>query len=334
MLFSKLHYSAFYKLYLSIAAFFVVLGIGTCGYVLIEDYPLLDAVYMTVITLATVGFMEVHPLSNAGKIFTIFIILINIGTFTYFISQLTSYFLDGEFIRTYKSLKMKSTIEHLRQHTIICGFGRNGREAAKLLYENNQPFVVIEPTPLNPDTVDFPVRYFLHDDATRDEVLEKAGVQHAGALITTLPNDADNLLVVLTARELNPSLKIISRASNDSSVRKLKTAGANNVIMPDKIGGAHMATLVLSPDVKEFVDVLSTSHSDKFMLRELECTRHTLLSHLDAWKKTGATVLGIRSQQGEYVLNPPPDFQLSPGQRLIVMGSKEQIEQLSAMLHE
>lgn len=329
---NKVHFSAFFKLYLSIAAFFFILATGTVGYMIIEKYSLLNALYMTVITLATVGYMEVHPLTDTGKIFTIFLILVNIGTFTYFISLITGYFLDGEFIHTYKSLKMKTAISELHGHTIVCGFGRNGREAAKLLHENKHPFVIVEPHPLKSDTHDVPVSYYLEDDATRDEALEKAGIRNAGSLISTLPNDADNLFVVLTARELNPNIKIVSRASNDSSVRKLKTAGANNVIMPDKIGGAHMATLVLSPDVKEFIDMMSTHHSDSFMVSELECSKTISLYELDAWRSTGASVLGIKTADAEYLMNPSKDTVIRPGNRLIVMGSRVQIQKLAEVV--
>ncbi len=287
---------------------------------------------MTVITLATVGFTEVHPLSNAGRIFTTILILANIGTFTYFITMLSAYFLDGEFAATYKLYKMKNSINELNGHVILCGFGRNGREAAKIFHQNRKDFVVIEKLESRKDDLSFAVDFILESDATRDETLLEAGIMKASALVTTLPEDADNLYVVLTARELNPNLKIISRASNDSSVKKLKTAGASNVIMPDKIGGAHMATLVLSPDVKEFVDIMATQNSEQFTIAEIVSGTTISLAELNCWKNTGATILGIKKTDGEYALNPLPNTILQPGNRLIVMGAKEQLNKVQELV--
>ncbi|HLP51758.1 MAG TPA: potassium channel protein [Chitinophagales bacterium] len=320
------------KIYISLAFFFIILVIGTAGFMLIENYTFVEAFYMTVITLSTVGFTEVHAMDNAGRIFTSILILANIGTFTYFLTQLSNYFLDGEFTRTYKMYKMKEAIDNLEGHVIICGFGRNGAEAARILSSNGKKFVVIEKVESRKDDLPFSVPYIIEDDATRDETLLHAGIMHASALITTLPDDADNLYVVLTARELNPHIKIISRASNNSAVRKLKTAGANNVIMPDKIGGAHMATLIISPDVKEFVDMMSTQYSDNFTITEIEAQCDISLQELDAWKRTGATVLGLKAEGTEYTLNPTPQMVIKPGMRLIVMGSKGQIEKVKALL--
>lgn len=321
----------FTKVYVSLVVFvFIMLG-GMVGYIWIEGYNTMEALYMTVITIATVGFSEVKPLSDAGRMFTVFLILANIGTFTYFITQISSYFLDGEFSRQYKLFNMYKKIADLENHVIICGFGRNGREAAKTLQANNRKFVVIEKSaPEN--ALHAPVDFYVQGDATNDDVFLTAGIEKASAIITTLPEDADNLLVVLTARELNPKLKIISRASNDSTVRKLKTAGADNVIMPDKIGGVHMASLVVSPDVKEFVDLMATQSNESFSLQEIEIEKEVSLALVDGWKSTGATILGIKLHKGEYTLNPPPDTIAKRGDRLIAMGSREQLRQLRTKL--
>jgi voltage-gated potassium channel len=233
--------------------FLAAIFFGTAGYMLIENYHFLEALYMTVITVGSVGFNEVHPLSNAGRIFTIILIVLNVGLFTYFVSLLTRYFFDLDFIKQYKKIKMENSIHHLKDHVIICGFGRNGKESAQILHDNKISFVVIEEKNELPADLNFKVPYFIKGDATKDEVMMEAGIKNARAVITTLPVDPDNLFVVLTARQLNPDIKLISRASQDTSVNKLKIAGANNVIMPDKIGGAHMATLVMLPDVVEML---------------------------------------------------------------------------------
>ena len=287
---------------------------------------------MTVITLSTVGYGEVHKLSDPGRLFTIFLIIFDLLIFGYTIALISSYFLEGEFSEEYKLYNMKKAIAGLNGHIIICGFGRNGHEAARTLSEAGKHFVVVERSPLKPEDEDLGIQYYLQDDATRDEALKLAGIDKAAALITTLPADADNVFVVLTARELNPKLKIISRASHDTSLRKLKTAGADNVIMPDKLGGAQMATLIMNPDITEFFDLMSAQSNDQFAIREIDCKRPLSLLALNAWQQTGATILGIKSQTGDYLLNPPPQTQITPGQRLIVMGDSLQIEKLKKVI--
>lgn len=318
----------FSRIYLPMLLFGGSLLFGTLGYVVIERFPWLDALYMTVIALSTVGFMEVHPLTEAGRVFTIFLILFNIGIFTYFITVVSRFVFDGEFIDSYKSFKMKEALNRLNNHVIICGFGRNGREAATVLQKNGVPFVVVEQNMGKFEEADFPASHRLIADATKDEALLEAGIGRAKAMICALPEDADNVFVVLTARELNRSITIISRASEYTSVRKLKIAGANNVIMPDSIGGAHMAMLTLMPDVKEFIDLMGTQISEGFQIAELTVAHRMNLQTLDAWHTTGATVLGIKLLNNEYMLNPPPSTVLQPGDRLILMGSKVQIGQV------
>jgi voltage-gated potassium channel len=172
------------------------------------------------------------------------------------------------------------------------------------------------------------IDYYIISNATQDDVLIEAGIQNAHAIIFALPDDADNLFGVLTARELNKNVLIVSRASKDSSMKKLKIAGADNVLMPDKLGGVHMATLVLSPDVKEFIDLLSSRTSDEFMIKEITATRSFVMHKAECWEKTGATILGIKKFDNEYILNPQPALEVREGWRLIVMGSVNQIDNL------
>ena len=301
--------------------------VGTFSYMLIEHYSFIEALYMTVITVASVGFGEVKPLSNAGRIFTIFLIIVNLGLFTYFITWLSRYFFDVEFLKQYKLINMESKIQHLNNHVIICGFGRNGKESAQVLFDNKIPFVVVEAKNDLKPNLNFDVPHFIKGDATKDEVLQEAGIANARALIATLPVDADNLFVVLTAKQLNPNLKIISRASQDTSVNKLKIAGASNVIMPDKIGGAHMATLIMIPDVVELLSIMGTKSNSAFRVAELKAKRATTLTELDLWKKTNCTILAIKDDEGNYTINPASDYCVNPGERVIVMGSDEQINE-------
>ena len=321
----------FKGLLVPLSLFFILILIGTVGYIIIEGYSFLDALYMTVITIGTVGYMEVEPLSTAGRIFTIIIIIINIGAFTFFVTFLTRYLLDGEFIRQYKHLKMDNAIHHLNNHVIVCGFGRNGTECAQVLHDNHIPFVVLEEKHDLQQNLPFPVQHFVKGDATRDEVLKEAGIERARAIIATMPVDADNLFMVLTARQLNPNIVIISRASQDSSVNKLRVAGANNVIMPDKIGGAHMATMVLIPDVAELLSLMGTRNTTEFKVEEIIANNATSLGDLDLWKKCGCTLLGIKNKNN-YTLNPQPEYFINEGERLIIMGSEYQIRKAKELV--
>ncbi len=301
----------------------------------IENYGLLDAFYMTVITLATVGFQEVHPLSSGGRLFTSFLIIISFGTFAYAISSITKYISDGEFKDYFKNKKVNAAIEKLENHVIICGFGRNGKQAAHVLKKHDTRFVVIEEkkaivAAINHQYADL----VLEGDATLDEVLLKAGVLKAKALITTLPIDADNLFIVLTARTLNPKLTIISRASEDNTDKKLKIAGANNVIMPDKLGGAHMASLVMKPDVMEFVDYITGQGGDNIRLEEItfanlsEEYQNKTIRDLEVRNRSGANIIGFKTAQGDYIINPSADTKIIPDAKLFVLGTSEQIGKL------
>jgi len=320
-------HSPFFKVYLSLYLLLAILLIGVVGYRLIEGYSLLDALYMTVITLATVGFMEVEPLSPAGRIFTIFLILSGMVIFAYFLTQVSRYFLDGEFITFYHKYKMKKEIAQLKGHVIICGFGRNGREASRILTKNNFRVVVIESDEQKSESAaENQNLLVLHADGTRDESMIEANLSGAAAILTTLPDDAQNVFVCLTARELNPGIKIIARATHLSSVRKLKNAGADNVIMPDKIGGAHMAMLVQNPDIEEFIDIMATHAQDDFSIQEVLAGKKTTLAEADCWRRTGATIIGIKSTRNQYILNPSAELSIYPGDGIIIMGSKTQID--------
>lgn len=322
----------FKGLFLPLLLLAALMLVGTIGYIIIEGYNFLEALYMTVITVASVGFNEVHPLSEAGKIFTITLILINLGLFTYFITLLSRYFFDLEFVKKYKMIKMENSIQKLKDHVIICGFGRNGKESAQVLHHNKIPFVVVEEKNDLEKDLDFEVTYFMKGDATKDETLLEAGIANARAVIITLPVDADNLFVVLTARQLNPKVKVITRASQDSSIKKLKIAGASNVIMPDKIGGAHMATLVMLPDVVELLSIMSTRNNAEFRVAELEAKKTISLQELDLWKKTNCTLLGIKNSGNHFTINPPSSYTVNAGEGLIVMGSDEQIENAKKLI--
>lgn len=324
----------FFKLLEVFLVFMSMVVFGTVGYMMIEGYSFIEAIYMTVITIGTVGFEEVHPLSENGMIFTILLIVFTFFAISLSVAFVTRYLLDGQFQHTYKLYKMKQKIKQLENHVILCGYGRNGQSAMEVLQMRHMPVVVIEKNEEQMESAAAIADHYLLGDATIDQVLQDAGIMKAQALIITLPNDADNVFIVLTAHALNPALKIIARASGDSSVNKMKIAGATNVIMPDKIGGTHMATLVVNPDVKEFLDYLSTQNTDNFQVAELLVSRSCLLSDIDGWKSTGATVLGIKNRTGDYILNPSPAAEVATGDRLITMGSRTQLNQMQQLLRQ
>lgn len=306
--------------------------IGTLGYVYIDNYPPLDALYMTVITVGTVGFGEIHPLSDAGKLFTIFLIIASLGLVAYYISLITRLLLDGEWRKQYKLYIQSKKQDTMKNHVIVCGYGRNGRRACEVLKQNNIPFIIIEQRTAHLAEADQENELIIAGDATKDEVLLKAGVIRARALITALPNDSDNLFVVLTARQMNPDMIIVSRASDNHTINKLKIAGASNVIMPDKLGGAHMASLVIIPDVHEFFSMLTTQFNDEFKVSEVAIHSAANLGELNLWHRTGCTVLGIKQADNRYVKNPGPGYLLMMGERLIVMGNNTQLQQAKQIL--
>lgn len=330
----------YYRIWLPISILTSLVLIGTVGYMLIDSYTLFDAFYMTIITIATVGYGEVEPLSVTGKLFTVFLIITSFGTFAYAVSAITRFVVDGEFNEFFKNKKLNAAIEKLSGHVIICGFGRNGRQAAHVLKKHNRRFVVVENNAQVTNNITHKFsELIVNGDSTKDEILIKAGIQRASALITTLPIDADNLFIVLTARHLNSDLTIISRASDDNSDTKLKIAGANNVIMPDKVGGAHMASLVMKPDVMEFLDFVTAEGGDNINLEEItfenfsDELRNKTLKDLEIRNKSGANIIGFKTAMGEYVVNPSADTQIIPHSKIFVLGTPDQIRKLKEILH-
>lgn len=311
---------------------------GITGFMYIEDFSFLQALYMTVITITTIGYGETKTLTDAGRIFNIVLIITSFSTFTYALASLTQYFASGEMAKYFKNKKLMAALQDLNNHVIVCGFGRNGQQAAQTLLHHKVEFVVIE----NKDqtvvewAADGKNVLHLFGDATEDAILKKAGIERARALVCTLPVDADNVFIVLSARSLNPNIQIISRASQATSVPKLKKAGADNVILPDKIGGTHMATLVSKPDVIEFIDYLSGEEGESISLESVAYNnlpnelKDRTLKEIMAWRKTGVNCIGIKDADGKFVINPPEETVISQNMRVIVLGTKPQIDEMKA----
>lgn len=317
---------------------FLIILIGTIGFVFIADYGWINALYMTVITISTVGFKEVEPLDSDAKIFTILLIITSITIFGYIVSVITDYIANNKFIEELKFKQVQKKIQKLDNHTIVCGFGRNGKQAMARLKSYNKGCVIVESDhELIEEIEDEGSMLYIRGDATSDEALLAAGIKRANSLITTLPSDADNLYVVLSARQLNSECTIVSRASIDTSYKKLKIAGADNVIMPDKIGGAHMASLVVTPDIIEFIDRLSIEGESSSNIEELvienlppEYTNKSIFD-LDLRKRTGCTVIGFKTPGRDYIINPDASTKLVPKSKLIVIGNPEEIQKLNKL---
>lgn len=325
------------KFLIALLLLVTLIATGTMGYMILEGDRFLNALYMTIITISTVGFGEVHVLSEPGKIFTIILILLSISIYAFAITIITNYFLEGQIAILSKGY-WKKTLHKMENHIIICGFGRNGQQAARELDAHHQRYIVIEQNhDLVMKNIDRQVQ-FIEGDSTQDEILKKAFIEKAKALITTLPIDADNLYVVLTARSLNPSLKIISRASDEISEKKLKIAGANSVVMPEFVGGTHMADLVARPDVVEFLEHISIHGVHPTNLEEIMCDKihpsaeNKTIQEIGIRSKTGVNIIGYKTQEGSYILNPPPDTPVTKGAKLFVLGTKSEIETVKDVL--
>lgn len=316
----------------------ILINIGTFGYMLIDGYSFINALYMTVITVSTVGFGEVQPLSDAGKIFTAFLILSGLGIIAYFITTISQNLFQNQMSFFYGAYNKRKGKLKMENHVVVVGYGRNGGQVVNELIDlGNDLIVVDESHEIVINNMGKPVR-FIEGDATQDEVLIKADIKTAQALIATLPSDADNLFVVLTARSLNPDLKIISRASSESSEQKLRMAGVDSVVMPERVGGAHMATLVAKPDVVEFLEHLSIHSEQPTQLMEIMCKNvpadliNKPIKEIGIRRKSGANVVGFKTVSGEVIINPSPDTKLIPDSKLFVLGTLEQINHMKDIL--
>lgn len=317
----------------------LIVLIGVAGFILIEGMNLVDAIYMTVITVSTVGFREVKELSQNGEVFTIFLIIISLGIYGYVLTNFARYLVTGIFTNYFKNKKVRQKINALSDHVIVVGYGRNGRQTIEDLLAHDENIVLIE----KDENIISDIRYntkllYIQGDASNDDILKDAGIDRAKALVASLPVDADNLFVVLSARQINPKLKIIARASQENSDVKLKRAGANNVIMPAKTGGQRMAKLVSQPDIVEFMDYVLLQTVNESSIEEVSCKElicndeQKTIRELNIRESSGVNILGIRKKDGSYQVNPGPDVSLSCDDQIFVLGSKSQVEEMKKIM--
>ena len=328
--------SSFMSLKVALSLLVGELIFGILGFMIIEGYSLGEAFYMVIITISTVGYTEVQPLSEAGRIFAAVFILINIGFISYILAVFSYYVVQGEIFKTMHSNLINKQIDELSDHIILCGYGKYGKEASSHFVKHSLPFVIID---IDPEEIEelqkAPNKFlYLEDDATHDEVLIKAGIERAQALIVAMPDDSDNLFTVLTARQLNPKLNIISRSMDPKSQRKLLLAGADHVVMPEQIGGFYMATLVSQPGAVEFFSFITDQYKSDIGFQEIHfkdlpdpCHGKTI-RELRIRKDTGSNIIGFHKPNGDYIVNPSPDTRLVPGSSFIILGDRKQLAAL------
>jgi voltage-gated potassium channel len=321
------------RLALAVAALVAVMVAGTVGYVVL-GFGLLDAIYQTVTTVTTVGFREVEPLSSAGKIFTIVLIIVGVGTALYTLSVGIEVLLEGHLPEVFGRRRMERKITSMRDHVVVCGWGRVGKAIARDLGAMGGRAVVIDMDATRLEGAPHPS---VVGDATDDQVLERAGIRRARAVVAALATDAGNLFVTLSARALRPELFIVARVRLEENEDKLLRAGADRVVNPQSIGGARMAAFVLQPHVTEFLDVVMHERGVEFRLEEISVPERSPIEGYSIREahirdRTGALVLALRDQSGSFTTNPPPETLIRAGQVMIAIGTPGDLQKLEYLV--
>ncbi len=315
----------------SLLGLLVVVMIGTLGYVVIEDWPLLDAIYMTVTTVATVGYGEIRPLSTAGRVFTLGLIAVGVAGLWYVLSMLVGLMVEGQVTQRWERRRMERRIEGMRDHLIVCGYGRVGRQIVQELRRERRPVVVLD---VNPPSLEEAAREGLlvvHGNATEDETLRRAGIERARGLITAVANDADNVFVTLSARALRPDLPIVARANFDDAVPKLRRAGATQVVSPYAMAGLQMARLVVRPSTVDFVETLLRGTDGDLLLEDLRVAAGSLLVDLpvaEVRRRFADALLLAVQRDGRLLAPPPAELALRAGDVVAFVGRGEQLRAL------
>jgi len=303
----------------------------------IEGWRLLDAFYMTVITLATVGFQEVHHLGDTGKAFTILLIVFGVSVLGFTVGKLAQIMFEGEFQRFLGRKKVEMSIDALRDHYIICGYGRIGALICREFAAKPIPFVVVENNPAVLEKIEEDRVLFLRGNATEDETLLKAGISRAKGLISVVTSDTENVYITLTARGLNPDLFILARSGEPGSEIKLQRAGANKVVSPYHIGGSRMAQAILRPNVVDFIEIATgREHLDlqmeEIFIPEKSPIAGQNLKDAGLRKDTGVIIVGIKKVSGKMVFNPESTSVIEAKDTLIVLGQPSAISKLEVLV--
>ena len=331
------------RVLIATAAFAFVFGAGTFGYWLLgwyaqKDWPLGDCAYMTIVTVTTVGYQEILPVATVtgGRLFTSVLIFAGLGTALYAASALTTFLVEGEFQHLRTRRKMKKLIDGLSEHIIVCGVGAHGAAVVEELVATRWPVVAVDRDAERLEHMrelagsEIPA---LVGDATEDATLQEAGIERARGVITSLPEDGDNLLVIVTARSLNPKLKIVAKAEKMKSAEKLRKAGADSVVTPSYIGGVRMVSEMIRPRAIEFLDLMLRDREKNLRIEEVNLPSGSRLHGKPLGEarirdKTNLLVIAIREQSGKFVYNPGPNYQLAEGMSLIVLGETDAVHLL------
>ncbi len=311
----------------------VSISIGTIGYMMLEGYSVLNAFYMTMLIVSSVGFREVYPLSDHGKVFTSIFMLFNLGILAYIVSAIGRYIFEGEFKKVFTTFIFNKKTKKVNNHVIVIGYGRTGAKTCDELLKSKEQFVLIEN---NEEVLRFlpenPPFQIIREDATQEEVLLEARINEAKSMIVTLPDDADNMLICITAKGLNPNIDIIAKASQESAEKKLYRAGATKVVKPFAIGGIHMAHLITQPYVIEFLEVLTGIKEQDLQLEEVKFNelkeeyKNKTIKELDIRINTGSTVIGVKHPDKGFIFDPNSETVIKSGDVLIILGSKESVK--------
>ena len=322
----------------SLVLIVVVIFFGTAGYVILEKWTAFDALYMTITTITTVGYREVHDLSDTGRVFTLVLIVSGVGTILYTLNNAARILVEGEIQEIFGRRKLEKKIKELKDHYIVCGYGRMGTVIGRELKEKGARFVVIEKGPMDGESVE-PDVLFVRGDATKDEVLKEAGIERAKGLISVLSTDAENLYVVLSARVLNPDMNIVARAGEEGSEQKLLRAGADRVVSPYYIGGMRIAHTVLKPSVVDFIEFATSAGNidlqmEEIYVREGASIAGTTLDECGIGRELGIIIVAIKRSGGDMRFNPTFRTTIKPGDVLIALGERTKLKVLEDMAEE
>ena len=324
------------RLLLSAALIALIVSFGTAGYMAVEGWDFIDSLYMTVITLTTVGFKEVHDLSFSGRIFTIVLLIGGVGTVFYTLGIGAKFIVEGELQEIFGRQRLEKKLKDLKDHYIVCGYGRMGKIIARELKHEKLKFAVIEKNDFLMDPDEKEEILVIKGDATRDELLKQVGIERAKCLISVLPTDAENLYVVLSARGLKPDLLIVARAGEEGSEQKLLRAGADRVVSPYHIGGLRMAHTVLKPAVVDFIEFATKSGNIDLQIQEVAIQQgsdliNNTLDQCGIGRDLGIIIVAIKTQGGEMKFNPTFRTTIVAGDTLIAVGETSKLAILEKM---
>jgi len=316
----------------------LVLVFGTVGYAVLEGWPLLDSIYMTIITISTVGYGEVYPLSNAGKIFSAILIVVGVGVALYAFSNLVSYLVRGYIMNIFGRRRMEDEIKKLDNHFILCGYDRIGQVIANALRREGRAFVILTPAQEEIDGAQEGRCLCLQGDPSDYDTLKKAGVERARGLLAVTGDDATNVFIIVSARKLRPDLLIVARASTQDSISKLEAVGANRAINPYSTGGERIARIALYPGVSDFIEKVLPGYGRELSLEDIEVAANSSLvgkSVSEAQDYSGgASILAVRKHGVETIAKPSDDTKIEVGDSLIILGQREQLKLLEKTTEE